>query len=270
MSRRPRGLWRASAACLGLLTVNAAAQSLPEAFDPVGASVAEPPVLGWLLALPQRKVATQVAFGVSSIDLGRGARATYLPLGWVHRDEGEKPGSAWQLQVQTDGYKRVSSPAQDRSGLADITVTSVWERALDARVKGKVVLGAIVPTHGEVGGKRAAALFGGGVVGALPGTAGQLGSSLTMLSGVPAAAPGASRNAFRADLQWAKPWAPHGRTALSASAIHQEAAPSLREVALAAVYLPQQGVEWRARVWQQHIESVPRRRGLGLAIAWTL
>ena len=243
----------------------AVAQTLPEAFDPIGTAQDEPPPQGWLLALP-RGVVQQWVAGASSVALGRGARASFVPVGWLRREE-RQSGSVWILQVQTDGFKRITSALPERNGLADVTVSSTWERALDERLKGRAALGVILPSHGEVGGKKEAALLSVGLVHSLAGIASQVGGTLSVLQGAPPGRPGGSRTVLRADVQWRVSWGPALKTTLSGTRTHQDAATQLQELALAAVLVLQPGTELRARVWEQRIDGAPQRRGIGVAVA---
>lgn len=252
-------------AVLALAGIGAAsAQSLPEAFDPGVPGLEEAAGLAAFMAVPQTAM-QQWSVGASSVSLAPGARATFAPLGWVRR-EALDSGVVWALLVQTDGYKRVTLATAQRSGLADVTLSSVWEQTLGDRLKGRATLGVIAPSHGEVGGKKWAAILGGGFVLGLSGKT-LIGANLLVLQNAPPAKPGDSRTLWRADANLGVAWSPRFKTSLSGAHAYQETAPRFRELALLGTLVAQPGTELRFRVWEQDIQAAPRRRGLGIALA---
>ncbi len=243
----------------------AGAQSLPEGLEPGIPSLGDD--LGPVALVPAPKAALhQWSVGASTVSLAPGARANLMPLNWTRRETLES-GVGWVLQAQTDGYKRVALSSAERSGLADVVLSSAWERSLGDRHRGRATAGVIVPSHGEVGGKSFAAMLGVGLVQALAGN-GQAGSSILVVHNAPPAKPGGSRTLWRADANLGMVWSSSLKTSLSGAYTYQESAPKNREMAMLMSLAPQPGTEFRLRVWEQAITAAPRRRGVG--ISWAL
>lgn len=242
----------------------AGAQSLPEGLEPGIPSLAEALGPAALVAAPKAAL-HQWSIGASTVSLAPGARAKLMPLSWTRRETLES-GDGWVLQAQTDGYKRVALASAERNGLADVALSSAWERSLGDRRRGRATAGVIIPSHGEVGGKNFAAMLGVGLAQALAGN-GQAGTSILVVQNAPPAKPGASRTLWRADANLGMTWSPGFKTSLSGAYAYQESAPKSRELALLMTVTPQPGAELRLRVWEQAIDAAPRRRGVGISLA---
>lgn len=240
------------------------AQGLPDSFEAVVPVFTQPAEVS-LLKLASPPVQQRISLGAAHLEAGA-AKAWYTPFGWARRSsEGEVTQT---LQVQSDGPKRISTPAGSRSGLSDLLATATWERSWPAEFRASGGVGVLLHAKGAVGSREPGVMLSGGLDRRLSSRAGGLSLNVLTLQFADEPAPGLSPTLVRGELRWAVSLAP-ATLAIGAAKVRQGGAPAVGEVQ-AALQWPMPRGDWRLRLVHQQVDGAAARRTAGLTYALKL